>query len=127
MEKVLANLEAFNLRTQREVKVAVKETAESACEVAKSLTPVSPDGSHGNPPGTLRDGNEVRAGISGSSGAFLSNTIGGGSITYELYNDVFYAGYVCLGTRYMSARDFMTPALSYGRGLLYAKLAAIIA
>ncbi len=120
IEEVLVNLEAFNLRTQRQVEKAVEGAAQDALQVAKQLTPVSAHGSHGNPPGTLRAGNKIRKG----TGEGMSARITLGSV-WELYNDVFYAGFVILGTRYMRARDFFTPALAYGRVRLYERVGAI--
>jgi HK97 gp10 family phage protein len=121
IEAVLANLEAFNVTTQRKIGGVVKSAAEAALEVANTLTPVSATGSHGNPPGTLKAGNAIREGASDMSMAARVTS----GFTWELYNPVFYAGYVILGTRYMSARDFFTPAMAVGRAKMYAGVAAI--
>ncbi len=122
IEAVLGNLEAFNVTTQRRVDRAVENAAIRALDVANELTPVSATGSHGNPPGTLRAGNAIRHGGGDMS---MGARITSGSV-WELYNPVFYAGFVILGTRYMSARDFFTPALVYGRMKLYEGIAEIL-
>ncbi len=112
--KLLASLEEYRIKTTIEVKEAVRLSAEDALEVAVEVCPVSPDGSHGNPPGTLRDGNKIRR---------LSEL--GNIEQWELYNNVFYAGYVLFGTRNMAAQDFFTPAFDYGRQRLAERLAVI--
>lgn len=137
---VLKNLEEFNLRTQRRVKVAVKESADYAAEVARQECPVSPDGSHGNPSGTLRKGIEVRVAGTGPGSiagtaeetAYGKSMFGGnfnvgipGGAVMEVYDPVFYAAFVELGTKYMKAHPFMYPGFVSGKAMLYKKIAEI--
>ena len=111
---VLASLEDYRIKKTAQVRIEVAGAAADALEVAIELTPVSADGSHGMPPGTLRDGNAIQR----AEGLETLEV-------WELYNNVFYAGYVCMGTYKMAARDFMTPAFVIGRQRLYERLLAI--
>src|SRR5882762_6094734 len=51
----VAKLEAKYSRFREDVAEAVNEANEGLQNVAQQLAPVSQDGSHGNPPGFLRD------------------------------------------------------------------------
>lgn len=137
-ENVIRNMEVLNVTTQRKIKRAIKETADYTCETAKTITPVSPDGSHGNPKGTLRDGNKVRVVGSETTGGGTVREGGdvahleSGGITSSMYmvdvrNDVFYAGFVELGTKYMKAKPFLQPAFAAGRMQLYARILEVAA
>lgn len=115
MSKLLLSLDAFEIAVNRQAKEAVEESVLTAWETARELCPVSPDGSHGNPPGFLRDGIDVRPVKE------LSNLM-----QWELYDDVYYASYVCLGTYKMEPQDFMTPAFEEGATDLRARVAGIV-
>src|SRR5947209_3656971 len=116
MSQLLASLEEYAIKTTSEVRQAVKDSAQDALDFAVALTPVSPDGSHGNPPGFLRAGNAIRP---VSELATLEQ--------WELYNPVFYAGFVIFGTYKMRAQDFFTPAFAVGRRNLQSRLESIAA
>lgn len=112
--QLLASLEMYRVRKTAEILEAVHSAAQDALGMAIELCPVSPDGSHGNPPGVLRAGNAIR------QVAELATIA-----QWELYNQVPYCGYVVLGTYKMKAQDFMTPAFDYGRAQLIARMEAI--
>src|SRR5207244_3633455 len=99
-----------------------KESAEYSADIMREVCPVSEDGSHGEPPGTLRDGIGVRvagtggADVSGvaSDTAYGTNVFGGafnaaipGGAVFEVFDPVFYAAFVELGTKHMHAQPFM--------------------
>jgi HK97 gp10 family phage protein len=85
---------------------AVAHAAVPIRDTAKELCPVSEDGSHGNPPGYLRDSlvihthsqkGVIRAKVESRKGAFEPGK--------------YYGGYLEYGTNKMAARPFLRPAI----------------
>ncbi len=105
-QEIIANLISYKEDAIQKARNATKYSAQDALDVAKRLTPVRT--------GRLRAGNHTRKVVSTEE-----------QESYELYNDVPYVLFVVLGTRYMRARDFITPAYMHGRIKLLARSQAL--
>lgn len=94
-----------------DIRKAMAIAADQIVEMMKSLVPVSADGSHGNPPGTLKDsigwtwgkapkGATVVAAVKSSLGADLTITIYAGNA------EAFYARWLEFGTQKMTKQPY---------------------
>lgn len=106
---------------KRLAKSSLKRAMKPVLETAQSLCPVSEDGSHGNPPGYLRDSLTV------------STASGKGKITARVQSKKgafepgkYYGGYLEYGTCKMAARPFLRPALDQNKQVCLDLLAAEI-
>jgi HK97 gp10 family phage protein len=106
MQEILANLDSYKAEAISQARKATQDSTEDALVVAKRLTPVRT--------GRLRGGTKIRKAVSNEE-----------QESWELYNDVPYVMFVIMGTRYMRARDFFTPAYMHGRIKLLTRLQAI--
>lgn len=95
---------SFNKTLFDQAALAISAATLDAATFSKTLTPVKT--------GYLRTRTQTRGGK-------VSNSY----VLYAFYNDAPYALFVCFGTRYVPARDFMTPAYQYGKQRLVARLA----
>lgn len=106
IDTVMRMIEGYPVAVRNQVALAVDVGTFAAHGRAVQLSPYKT--------GRLRRGNKVRK-VGGLSWILVN----------ELYNDVPYALFVCYGTRKMRARDFMTPAVQYGRKTMMERFMAI--
>lgn len=93
------------------IRAAMAEAADEVVALMKSLVPVSADGSHGNPPGTLRDSIGWTWGKApkGASIVAVAKTKLGGDMTITIYagsTEAFYARWQEFGTQNMPASPY---------------------
>lgn len=91
---------------RRVLATAMRKAAAPVLRAAKSRAPVSVDGSHGNPPGTLRDSLKIRARKrrKGQVGVIVQ-TRGG-----DYKGKAFYGAFIEYGTCKMAAMPYLRPA-----------------
>ncbi len=92
---------------ERIIMPALTKAAEPILEAAQRYAPVSVDGSHGNPAGTLRDSLVIKKIGRTKRNAFAVHV----DTSEGAYKGAaFYAAFHEYGTRKMAARPFMRPA-----------------
>lgn len=87
---------------------ALKKAMQPVLETAQGLCPVSEDGSHGNPPGYLRDSLVIRGSSDHKKGRIVAR-VQARKGAFE--PGEYYGGYIEYGTNKMAARPFLRPAL----------------
>lgn len=106
---------------KRLAKSAMKRAMRPVLETAKSLCPVSEDGSHGKPPGYLRDSLTVATGSGKGKITARVQSRKGAFVPGE-----YYGGYIEYGTHKMAARPFLRPSLDQNKQVCLDLLASEI-
>jgi HK97 gp10 family phage protein len=117
-EKLERRLAQIPKKIRSETNKALMKSAEETAEVQRMLAPVSADGSHGNPPGALRDSVVVTppGGTTPPYGSGGTRTVPEGAAAVTAGNSgVRYAHLVERGTSKAAAQPFFWPGFRMRR------------
>jgi HK97 gp10 family phage protein len=106
-EKVLKRFSALPADIRAKVRPAVVNGAEEIAALSRQFVPVSQHGSHGNPPGTLRDSIQTRDGdhdlarevVAGSKAAFYARWVEFGTVEEQLTHPFFFVAFRAMKRR----------------------------